>query len=727
MVDTTVDLQQIPLSALKSKSRNSLSIYLDAIKILPSTDGLSRDWRGIYQLSGLPNHYESFLSSKLSPTLELIKILEKEPHDVTFSDFRKMLGDIDRWDVVDDTYELFVDDAVEYLKKKDKYERSQQQIVDPMSREIIPSQDCLTLDDVLLSAKKLPPQRYDAFILFADNDIDFATEMIEKVEGFGFKLCVKERDFLAGLTFEHDAIRHLLTERCDRLVVILSPDFICSPLNEYISNLAQSLGIAQRKRKIIPCLYKSCELPEIFKHIHLLNYERSKMFYNFWDKLKVSLQTTPEERIANECPRITVTDTDQKTVAPVISVPKDVKEVPSRQRKRNAFKNQQSIDLESLPTPPSSPPISTDPNRKFWPPSPKLRSTRSMINLTDLDSAETNNNGSEQRSKKPKWYNKLSHTLKITPQNLKLSGSDSNLNKEKTKNVRMVDTTTVEIPLSALKPQSRIALSIYLDVTSILPSNNGLWRDWRGLHQLSGLPKFYKSYLSKQESPTIELIKILESESSSVTFAQFRKMLGDIDRWDVVDETFQLFVDDAVEYLKEKENYERSQQQIVNTKSQEEVPSQTCLTLADVALSEKNLPPERYDALVLFADSVSEFAMEIIEKVEGFGFKLCVKERDFLGGLNFEHDAIRRLLTERCERLVVILSPDFMCNPLNEYVSILAQSIGIEQRKPKIIPCVYKSFELPQIFRHINPINYEKSKMFHNFWDKLKISLQATS
>lgn len=107
MVDSTVDLKTIPLSALRLKSRNYLASFLDATKILPSSDGLSRDWRGIFHLAGLPNHYESFLSSKMSPTMELIKILEKEPHQITFAEYRKMLGDIDRWDVVDDTYELF--------------------------------------------------------------------------------------------------------------------------------------------------------------------------------------------------------------------------------------------------------------------------------------------------------------------------------------------------------------------------------------------------------------------------------------------------------------------------------------------------------------------------------------------------------------------------------------------------------------------------------------------
>jgi len=113
-------------------------------------------------------------------------------------------------------------------------------------------------------------------------------------------LCVKERDFLAGLSFEHAAIRKLLTERCGRLVVILSPDFVNSPLNGFISNLAQSLGIAQKKRKIIPCLYKPVEkLPEVFQHIHLLNYHRQSKLYDFWEKLKHSLKSTPEEILAN--------------------------------------------------------------------------------------------------------------------------------------------------------------------------------------------------------------------------------------------------------------------------------------------------------------------------------------------------------------------------------------------------------------------------------------------
>lgn len=77
---------------------------------------------------------------------------------------------------------------MEYLKKKEKLDRSQGQLVETSKRKINSEENILTIDDVSLAENNLPLQQYDAFILFADNDIDFATEMIEKVENYGFKV-----------------------------------------------------------------------------------------------------------------------------------------------------------------------------------------------------------------------------------------------------------------------------------------------------------------------------------------------------------------------------------------------------------------------------------------------------------------------------------------------------------------------------------------------------------
>lgn len=48
----------------------------------------------------------------------------------------------------------------------------------------------LTEDDVKLAQQGLPPQQYHAFVLYADEDIEFATEVIEKMEDYGLKVVV---------------------------------------------------------------------------------------------------------------------------------------------------------------------------------------------------------------------------------------------------------------------------------------------------------------------------------------------------------------------------------------------------------------------------------------------------------------------------------------------------------------------------------------------------------
>lgn len=58
------------------------------------------------------------------------------------------------------------------------------------------SQNCdyelLTHDDVVRHRQGLPPQRYDAYVLFDENDIDLATEILTQMEiKYGFKVIPK--------------------------------------------------------------------------------------------------------------------------------------------------------------------------------------------------------------------------------------------------------------------------------------------------------------------------------------------------------------------------------------------------------------------------------------------------------------------------------------------------------------------------------------------------------
>lgn len=157
-----------------------------------------------------------------------------------------------------------------------------------IAEEAEPEDNILTVHDTQLSK-----QTYDAFVLFADHDLEFATELIENLETSGIKLCVKDRDLVAG-SFEHEAVMKLISERCNRMIVLISPEFLKSSANKFFVNFAQSLGIHQRRRKIIPCLIRSCILPPTLSYYFVLNYERSGKLYDFWVKLKESIQEPAE-------------------------------------------------------------------------------------------------------------------------------------------------------------------------------------------------------------------------------------------------------------------------------------------------------------------------------------------------------------------------------------------------------------------------------------------------
>lgn len=65
---------------------------------------------------------------------------------------------------------------------------------DVNSIESDPTMTILTRDDVILAQKGLPPQQYDAFVLFADADIEQAAEIqtkFEENEKYNFKVCGK--------------------------------------------------------------------------------------------------------------------------------------------------------------------------------------------------------------------------------------------------------------------------------------------------------------------------------------------------------------------------------------------------------------------------------------------------------------------------------------------------------------------------------------------------------
>lgn len=95
----------VPISALGVGSRGVLSKQLNPLKVIPSEDGLSRDWRGFFEKATGRNDHSSM--DKLDPMRDVLKTWHRNHQNATLGELLKVLQQIDRWDVIDDARECF--------------------------------------------------------------------------------------------------------------------------------------------------------------------------------------------------------------------------------------------------------------------------------------------------------------------------------------------------------------------------------------------------------------------------------------------------------------------------------------------------------------------------------------------------------------------------------------------------------------------------------------------
>ncbi|CAL4122493.1 unnamed protein product, partial [Meganyctiphanes norvegica] len=264
---------------------------LDSLKLLLTKQGFHRDWRGLAELASLD--VAAMGSGKISPTR--YTLIEWGKKGGLIKDLWLHLETIDRFDVIDDTLEAIYSDYDRVDGKVPPLPPLDDQVIDELASV---DANVLTIDDKNNLAKGMGLQRYDALVLSSDEDSDFVQEMVEKLEGeYGLKLVLKDRDLLGGLHLEPETIARLITERCNRVIVVLSPEFLNSNTNLYFTNFAQSLSIEQRRRILIPCLTKPCQKPALISFCHSLDYYRAKGYWNYWEKLRDSIDAEPRQPI----------------------------------------------------------------------------------------------------------------------------------------------------------------------------------------------------------------------------------------------------------------------------------------------------------------------------------------------------------------------------------------------------------------------------------------------
>lgn len=98
--------REVPLTALRPRTRRVLGHLLNEEKIIPAPNGKSRDWRGVLQSISL-TRVEEEIASKTTDKLDTVLCLWTRGRELkrkpTIETLRIILGEIERHDVVEDT------------------------------------------------------------------------------------------------------------------------------------------------------------------------------------------------------------------------------------------------------------------------------------------------------------------------------------------------------------------------------------------------------------------------------------------------------------------------------------------------------------------------------------------------------------------------------------------------------------------------------------------------
>lgn len=252
-----------------------------------------------------------------------------------------------------------------------------------------------------------------------------------------------------------------------------------------------------------------------------------------------------------------------------------------------------------------------------------------------------------------------------------------------------------------------------LNQEMILMSDDGKFRDWRGILSITPLNDKFKNSLKSGGDPKDYMKTILykwveEDQTKKATIKELQDALRVIDRFDIYDDTLECFQVDA-------KAYKQSLTKPVLDRTEKGSYIITSLDRSRYNLGQKLII---YDAFLMYSESDEDFAELIKTTLEKFGMHICIKN-DFLGGIPFEHDAAMTLIAERCRRVIIIVSKSFMYCSADTFISKYAQHIGIEQSSRKIVPCLREDCVIPSNLRILFHLKYYKDGRLFKFWMKL--------
>ncbi|XP_041372058.1 myeloid differentiation primary response protein MyD88-like [Gigantopelta aegis] len=296
--------RSVSLHALRVSSRKRLSLYLNLEGRLPNEDGVVPDFNGLAELVGFCYLEIKNFARDRDPTAALIDEWSSRSNlNPTLGRLVDYLGQMGREDVLTDCKTSILADIEVYLRSCDS-NKTQNHLIqdDTVSQSIIDYTDhhtdetkTMTTDDV----ESGRPTYYDAFVCYnpETDDLQFVKKMISILEGsdFSLKLFVPWRnDLPGGSKYVIDA--KLIQDRCRRLIIILSPQYLKSPACDFQTKFAQSLSPGSRSKRLVPVLIEPCQIPQILHHVTLCDFTKDDLKEWFWHRLASAVRAPIEQK-----------------------------------------------------------------------------------------------------------------------------------------------------------------------------------------------------------------------------------------------------------------------------------------------------------------------------------------------------------------------------------------------------------------------------------------------
>ncbi|CAG2121970.1 unnamed protein product, partial [Medioppia subpectinata] len=192
--------------------------------------------------------------------------------DATFAQLIQMLTRMERFDIIDDMTPILRNDAKHYTN------------LNPNS--MVSSHT----NQLMASVERIIT--YDAYVCYSDKDFDFVQQLSQFLESpkIGLRLFIRDRDLCLG-SWAYETFAQIIDSQCRKVLIILSPDFFECPECDFQTAFATGLAIEQRNRKLIPIIYKKCDLPPIIRMLTKIDMTRSLDTADWsWNRLVNSIR-----------------------------------------------------------------------------------------------------------------------------------------------------------------------------------------------------------------------------------------------------------------------------------------------------------------------------------------------------------------------------------------------------------------------------------------------------